>query len=1132
MTTERAVLLANAGSGKTFRLANSVIRWCIDEMRAGREPAPSRILAVTFTRKAAGEILARILVHAAQGAAPGEAGDRARREFRDVVGDAGADEYQRVLEALCRELHAMQVGTLDGFFHRVATAMPADAGLPAEWTIGETGELAELRAHAAARVLEDDRALELLELLEEGAPKPSVISAIGGLLGGRAVTVLDHYRATEWRGAAATARAWEWAKRLLNAESSRGGSDRFDRIIDEFEREPLPLTGKGKPHANWVKAHRASVDACRARRFDDLSEDNLLWALANDEPYYSLPPSPRLHELAREIAGFVRFEMLSRVARRLDGALSVLPIASRALREAQDESGLLDFGDVGRAVAQAATREGSRLADPDAIVAGLGAEIRDLALDEAQDTSVAQFLALRPLVEKILGRRGAHGAGRFLLVGDPKQSIYGWRGGVPGLIAHIQREYAAELGSTEPLSKSYRSSPIVMDFVNRVFGRLENDLLPLVEARHNDDLVGISGFLASEAIDPGASGSAFKRALAEWRFIPHQASASRKGGAIHAYACGAMPPAAPGAAADELGAAACGAAIAARIHAERPHRTIAVLARSNKELADAVAELKALGVAASDEGRSSLLDSPAVAAVVAVLRIVDTPGDRISHFIVSHGAMSAVTGLAPLESHASTDDAAAAAAAFASRARAEIADRGLARYIRGISRALDAHALGARDRARLARVVAIAEEFGDEPPARLTDFIDAVEDDESDAGSSHKVRVMTVHAAKGLEFDEVVLIGLDGKWGETPKGWGVVSIDPTEPPVMVAPLASENLRRWVPEIGAAERDERRRRLLDDLSGLYVAITRAKHAVHLVMDVKQSPTLPTGARLILAAVDGAAGAADHIEPAGSISAAFAGAAPSSDAPFWSAEYEGDPEPPAPARAAVERGSQPTTGAAAAPLVEIVAAAGGAAAPPSSHEHHSLWRFEPFGQDHEVALRGVLVHECFREVVSIDAIDSDPKRRQLAVRAARRASVEKGVPIAADMVDAAAELLARCATGPIGAALASEPNSNAREVRTEVPFVRETADGLVHGRIDRLELVRDGAGRVSGAVIVDYKTGASGEGGESFAAKTATYFGQLEGYRSAVSCLYGIDEASITLRLLFVDRGEVVERPQRG
>ena len=129
MTARCSVVIANAGSGKTWTLANRIIRWVIDDLRAGRQPEPARVLAVTFTRKAAGEILARILAHAAQGAAAGAVGEAARKDFEAIIGPATQEDYLGVLKALCAELHRLQIGTIDGFFHRIATGGGTDVAI-------------------------------------------------------------------------------------------------------------------------------------------------------------------------------------------------------------------------------------------------------------------------------------------------------------------------------------------------------------------------------------------------------------------------------------------------------------------------------------------------------------------------------------------------------------------------------------------------------------------------------------------------------------------------------------------------------------------------------------------------------------------------------------------------------------------------------------------------------------------------------------------------------------------------------------------------------------------------------------------------------------------------------------------
>ncbi|RLS23941.1 MAG: hypothetical protein DWH74_03765, partial [Planctomycetota bacterium] len=950
-----SVVIANAGSGKTWTLANRIVRWCIDELRAGRPPEPARILAVTFTRKAAGEILARILAHAAQGASSGASGEKARADFASVVGNATADEYLSVLEALCGELHRLQVGTIDGFFHRVASALPDAVGLPPEWTVGDERDIDEIRAEVAATILADPAAEELLDLLEDGEPKPSVTTAITKLLGGSGQSPLDMYRATSAKGQAGIDRAWRWVERLLSAdkfgENALGAEQRAD-LAARFAALELPKTKKGAPNASWTKQHAALLTILTEGELRDLADLPYFAALFDGHSYSSQPVPDEFHELAVLLAAHLRAELLRDLASRLKGALRVLPQASAALAVAQAEKGLYSFSDIGRGVARAAQRPGSPVADANALRTALGCDIRDLAIDEAQDTSVEQFLAMRPLLEEVLG---ATRSGRFLLVGDPKQSIYGWRGGTPGLIAHIEESYASRLSPGVALTRSFRSSPLVMDFVNRVFGKLSDDLPPLVESAQLVDLVKVAPWLKSEDLALESTESAFKRAVARWPFAHHESAKSTLAGRIDAYACAKTTTTTDegtaesetaevftsevdtvdGAPSDELDACACAAEIAARVHREFPEHSLGILVRTNKEGNEIIAQLKSRSVAASDEGRATLLDSPAVAGIVAMLRLIDDPSDRVSHFMVSRGPMALATKLAPIESHNTSAEAGAAARAFAVRMRARLADEGLTAVLRGVSVVLTNAGLSARDAGRVARVVAIAEDLADVPMARTLDFIDAIEADKADASSSDKVRVMTVHKSKGLEFDEVILVSLDKGWGATPTGWAMLATSATEPPQLVSPLANEQVRKWIPELCVLERDERRRRLLDDLSSLYVALTRARIGLHLVIAHKQAGKLPSAAKLIMRAVDGAANSKDTLGAMEPMAKALTSAKLDGSRPFWSARLgvlaAQKPQLLAPLAGSALNPSVPNPG----PLITIVARGGGHAPSPSTH-----------------------------------------------------------------------------------------------------------------------------------------------------------------------------------------------------
>src|SRR4051812_17248398 len=128
------MILASAGSGKTYALTNRFVR-----LLSGGA-APERIVALTFTRKAAGEFFDEILKKLARAATEAEFARRLAAE----TGSAGMNEadYLRLLRAMIDAMPQLQLGTLDGFFARIVRSFPLELGLGGEFEIME---------HATAR---------------------------------------------------------------------------------------------------------------------------------------------------------------------------------------------------------------------------------------------------------------------------------------------------------------------------------------------------------------------------------------------------------------------------------------------------------------------------------------------------------------------------------------------------------------------------------------------------------------------------------------------------------------------------------------------------------------------------------------------------------------------------------------------------------------------------------------------------------------------------------------------------------------------------------------------------------------------------------------------------------------------
>ncbi len=95
---------------------------------------------------------------------------------------------------------------------------------------------------------------------------------------------------------------------------------------------------------------------------------------------------------------------------------------------------------------------------------------RFILIDEFQDTSLIQFAILKEIIGEVTSGHGAKDFGGAIVVGDEKQSIFGWRGGERDLLLNL-RSMINTLSEVkpEPLKKSWRSSCRMVGFVNRVF---------------------------------------------------------------------------------------------------------------------------------------------------------------------------------------------------------------------------------------------------------------------------------------------------------------------------------------------------------------------------------------------------------------------------------------------------------------------------------------------------------------------------------------------------------------------------------------------------------------------------------------------------------------------------------------
>ncbi|PAW63397.1 MAG: hypothetical protein B9S36_04870, partial [Verrucomicrobiia bacterium Tous-C2TDCM] len=131
------MILASAGSGKTWQLTNRYIALMALQLRSGEPVAPERILAATFTKKAAGEFFDSILVKLAEAAtdptkAAALAGDR-EDPLAPLLATLTPEDYTRLLRAFISQMPRLFLGTLDSFFANLLRAFPAEFGLTGDF---------------------------------------------------------------------------------------------------------------------------------------------------------------------------------------------------------------------------------------------------------------------------------------------------------------------------------------------------------------------------------------------------------------------------------------------------------------------------------------------------------------------------------------------------------------------------------------------------------------------------------------------------------------------------------------------------------------------------------------------------------------------------------------------------------------------------------------------------------------------------------------------------------------------------------------------------------------------------------------------------------------------------------------
>jgi ATP-dependent helicase/nuclease subunit A len=479
--TRSAWVSANAGAGKTYTLANRVARLLLAKAE------PQHILCLTYTKAAAAEMAGRLFDQLGQWSMADDP------ELAKRIADIGAPpcdteglkDARRLFAKALETPGGLKIQTIHAFCQYLLARFPLEARVPPSFRVLDDQTARELRDEARRRVLEqagsgDETLARAAAHLVTHASESRLQHILDGALGG-------DRRKFERFLSSLPDRDDAMAQAVRLAHGVREGAT-CETISNEFCVAMTAQEVRLRETVSWLSGG-TKTDIKRAelllRAVETGSYENFRKAFLTGEGhrFASLATkkladaNPDLLQYLESIADrFVAAEECHRAAHAASLAEAALTLANAARHEyarAKRARGVLDYDDL--------IIETLRLLDRDEasgwVLYKLDGGLDHILIDEAQDTSPEQWNIVRRLTEEFFAGKGAReeakGPRTIFAVGDEKQSIFSFQGADPAQF-DINRTLfegrAAENSFVDvQLPVSRRSAPQILQFVDEVF---------------------------------------------------------------------------------------------------------------------------------------------------------------------------------------------------------------------------------------------------------------------------------------------------------------------------------------------------------------------------------------------------------------------------------------------------------------------------------------------------------------------------------------------------------------------------------------------------------------------------------------------------------------------------------------
>ncbi len=444
---------ASAGSGKTFRLSVRYISLLFMGVN------PSSILAATFTKKAASEMRSRVIdslrdINKSDNLAFLEEVSKESRISTVDILNAKDEVLERFLSS------SNHIVTIDSFFASILRSASFEIGLEPDFETKDI-DIDEFQERFLKRILDDNQVESFLQLKEHLEDKrfDKIFNIMGEFYKLDAILPKDIIYTTN-NIKEIEANIERLRVELILALEEVGASN---RAIKQFETSNIKeLFNKGLFEKNELIEHSWF------KKYSNTKIENIYEELKIElKKWINLKEAIILRHLMDIYSNFR--------SSKLDMAIS---------------SNSLSFDDLGMFVYLLLYGSVSR----EFIYFKMDSKFEHILLDEFQDTSILQFLLFKPLIDELFSKDDDKFRS-FFFVGDTKQSLYRFRGGVEELFNRVANIYNIPIKN---MNINYRSASNIVKCVNRAF----NGVIDGYQIQHSRDGIKDGFVNVVESVEP------------------------------------------------------------------------------------------------------------------------------------------------------------------------------------------------------------------------------------------------------------------------------------------------------------------------------------------------------------------------------------------------------------------------------------------------------------------------------------------------------------------------------------------------------------------------------------------------------------------------------------------------------